>query len=66
VVEFEGMEAPRGKQRGIFPACGRQGPERKKSIRIRASNPRPKGRGMRRAVRVQKAMNQFNSQWLLF
>ena len=43
------MEAPRGKQRGIFD------PKGEKSIRIRASNPRPKGWGMRRAVRVQKA-----------
>ena len=41
------MEAPRGKQRGIFD------PKGEKSIRIRASNPRSKGRGMRRAVRVQ-------------
>ena len=42
------MEAPRGKQRGIFD------PKGEKSIRIRASNPRPKGRGMRHAVRVQQ------------
>jgi len=42
------MEAPRGKQRGIFD------PKREKSIGFRASNSRPKGRRMRRALRVQK------------
>ena len=41
------LEAPCGKQRGIFD------PKGEKSICIRASNPRPKGREMRRAVRVQ-------------
>ena len=41
------MEAPRCKQLGIFD------PKGGKSIRNLASNPRPKGRGMRRAVRVQ-------------
>jgi len=41
------MEAPLGKQRGIFD------PKGEKSIRIRASNPLPRGREMRCAVRVQ-------------
>jgi phage FluMu protein Com len=42
------IEAPRCKQLGIFDPKGEQ------PIRIRASNSRPKGRGMQRAVRVQK------------
>jgi len=49
------FEAPGGKQRGIFD------PKGEKSIHIRASNPRPQGWGMRRAVRVQRCFPKENS-----
>jgi len=45
------LKIPRRKQRGIFDPNGDE------SICIRASNPRPKGRGMRRAcVFMEEAM----------
>ena len=51
ILPWAVLEAPRRKQRGIFD------PKGEKARRIRASNPRPKGRGMRRAMRVQNSRN---------